>query len=123
MRDLIISALAKIGIHINGALADRLNNLIERQSDDDDERSDLIDRMASAAGIDRSTLLQILSGSIETPPEQRLRGFAEILGVSLESLTALVGNKKEDEISLTFKRLFEKIYIRETKKANSNRSE
>lgn len=98
MKDMIINSFAKIGIHINGALADRLNSLLSSKSEDDDDRSDIIDRMASAAGIERNTLLKILSGDIETPPEDRLRGFAEVLGVSLESLTALVGNHLEGDL-------------------------
>lgn len=96
-KQMIINSLGKLGIQINGALADRLNNLLNQRSDDDDERSDLIDRMASAAGIERDTLLKILSGDIETPPEDRLRGFAEVLGVSLESLKTLVDNKKGED--------------------------
>ncbi len=82
----------------NGALSDRLNRLLDQRSGgDDDERSNLIDRMASAAGISRSTVTQILAGEIETPPEQRLRGFAEVFGVSLRSLMSLVDNSEEGD--------------------------
>jgi len=97
MRDQIIGILRSVGIVINGALADRLNSLLESKSDDSDERSDLIDRMASAAGIDRSTLLQILRGDIETPPDERLQGFAEVLGVSFDSLKSLVSNSQNGD--------------------------
>ncbi len=82
----------------NGQLADRLNRLLDQRSDGDAEaRSELIDRMASAAGISRSTVSQILRAEIEIPPEDRLRGFAEVLGVSLESLMSLVDNSEEGD--------------------------
>lgn len=100
MKEQIIEALKSMGIMVNGALADRLNSLLESRSDDTDERSDLIDRMASAAGIDRSTLLQILRGDIETPPDERLRGFAEALGVSFDSLKSLVSNSTNGDSAM-----------------------
>ena len=51
------------------------------------DRKDLsIEEVARAGGISPSTLNQILGGSIAVPPERRLRGFARILGVSLDSL-------------------------------------
>jgi transcriptional regulator with XRE-family HTH domain len=82
----------------NGQLADRLNRLLDQLSDGDAEaRSELIDRMASAAGISRSTVSQILRAEIEIPPEDRLRGFAEVLGVSLESLMSLVDNSEKGD--------------------------
>ena len=72
----------------NGAsLAARLEELIEEQINDDTERDDVLDAMASAAGIERGTVNQILNGSIDCPPVERLEGFAEALGTSLESLT------------------------------------
>ena len=82
---------------INGALADRLNREIDRKSSDDDEKSSLIDRMASAGGIERDTLLKILSGDIETPPDNRLRGFARVLSISFESLKNLVSNNQKGD--------------------------
>ena len=63
------------------SLAARLNELIG-----DDDRSGKIERMASAAGIDSSTVNQILNGSINCPPMNRLEGFARSLDVSVDSL-------------------------------------
>ena len=63
-------------------LASRLNELIG-----DDDRSGKIERMASAAGIDSSTVNQILNGSINCPPMNRLEGFARTLNVSVDTLT------------------------------------
>lgn len=97
MRDKIIDTLKAIGISVNGALADRLNSLLESESDDSDDRSDLIDRMASAGGIARDTMLAILAGDIETPPDNRLQGFAEALGVSFDSLKSLVSNSQNED--------------------------
>ena len=64
------------------SLAARLNELIG-----DDDRSSKIDRMAGAAGIDSSTVNQILNGSINCPPMNRLEGFARSLNVSVDTLT------------------------------------
>lgn len=49
-----------------------------------------IRRMASAAGIDVSTIMQILRGEIDHPPARRLRGFAEALGISYGRLVDAV---------------------------------
>ena len=64
-------------------LAMLLNNAIG----DGDDRADTIDMMATAAGIEASTVNQILDGEIDCPTMDRLEGFAEALsGVSLSSL-------------------------------------
>lgn len=65
------------------ALGTFLNNAIDGMSG---ERSDIIERIASAADISESTVGQILNGSIECPPVDRLRGFARVLGISLDSM-------------------------------------
>ena len=68
------------------SLAARLNELIGA-----DDRSGTIDRMASAAGIDSSTVNQILNGSINCPPMNRLEGFARTLSVSVDNLIEAAG--------------------------------
>ena len=68
------------------SLAARLNELIG-----DDDRTGTIDRMASAAGIDSSTVNQILNGSINCPPMNRLEGFARTLSVSVDNLIEAAG--------------------------------
>ena len=47
--------------------------------------------MASAAGIDSSTVNQILNGSINCPPMNRLEGFARTLSVSVDNLIEAAG--------------------------------
>lgn len=74
-------------------LAQRLNSLIDKNSGD---RADVINRMAKAAGIKPSTVHQILNGSIEVPPDERLRGFARVLGVSLQHLKAALPKRFTD---------------------------
>ena len=63
-------------------LADTLNEIIG----DDDDRTDTIESMASEAGIEASTVNQILNGEIDCPPMNRLESFASALGVSVQSL-------------------------------------
>ncbi|MFA6219601.1 MAG: HK97 family phage prohead protease [Erythrobacter sp.] len=78
-------------------LARALNARIDQQAgNDDDERSAIIDRMASAAGIERGTVLQILRGDIETPPEERIRGFARVLDIPVARLEALLERGDDD---------------------------
>ena len=69
------------------ALGSHLNKVIDAQVTESKTRTDIIEAMAAAAGISTSTVNQILSGSINCPPLNRLRGFASALGVSLKSLT------------------------------------
>jgi len=72
-------------------LSRRLNARLDERAKDAAARSALIDRMAEEAGIERGTVLQILRGEIAAPPEERLRGFAKVLGfVMADDLTALV---------------------------------
>lgn len=52
-------------------------------------------QLASAAGIDESTVGQIVNGDIEIPPERRLRGFARVLGVSIGRLMSLLPKKDQ----------------------------
>lgn len=68
-----------------------LNDAIGRQAKAPGEAPALVERMAREAGIEPGTVQQILRGEIETPPRERLAGFARVLGVSLETLTDAVG--------------------------------
>ncbi len=68
------------------SLASRLNARISALALSSEEEAALIAKMAAAAGIETGTVRQILRGDIETPPEERLRGFAKALDVSFESL-------------------------------------
>lgn len=68
-------------------LASLLNNAIDaidESSSDERSRAAVVDEMASSADIDASTVNQILSGGIECPPRQRLRGFASVSGIPSE---------------------------------------
>ena len=63
-----------------GALSELLNGNITEQTDKD--------AMAADAGITRSTLDQILAGSIECPPQERISAMAAYVGVSVGALEA-----------------------------------
>lgn len=76
----------------NGAsLASSLNSAIDSMVTDNKSRGDIIDDMASAAGISESTVGQILSGDVNCPPIDRLEGFASVLNVSMKSLEDAAG--------------------------------
>lgn len=77
------------GKNIKGvSLARVLNNAIDRMTNDDTSRGDIIRRIASASGVGASTIGQILNGSINCPPLRRLRGFVRVLGMSMNSLVS-----------------------------------
>jgi len=65
-----------------------LNGAIDDMADDDTPRADIIEQMGSAAGISASTVNSILNEEINCPPIERLEGFAEVLGVSVDDLIA-----------------------------------
>jgi len=70
-------------------LASVMTDIIEEQLGDEGEEPsarDLTERLASAAGIEPGTVLQILAADIACPPLDRLRGFAEALDVPLQRL-------------------------------------
>lgn len=69
-------------------LAALLGNAIDAAVTDTTDRAAVIDAMASAAGIDAGTVDQILAGEINCPPIERLRGFADVLDLSIEQMTA-----------------------------------
>ena len=54
------------------------------------------DELAKAMGISPNTLNQIETGSIERPPDERLRGAARILKVSFEHLIGLLPKSKRE---------------------------
>ena len=83
----------KMGVSMKGArLRALLEPAIERLMEDKDmTRAMVIEEMAEAAGIEASTVNQILSesGAINRPPPERLRGFARVLpGVTFAELDA-----------------------------------
>jgi len=78
-------------------LSRRLNARLDERAEDAAARSGLIDRMATEAGIERGTVLQILRGEIATPPEERLRGFAKVLGLKADDLIDLVDLAETEE--------------------------
>ncbi len=73
-------------------LGDRLRALLR-------EKGLTVAKLASAGGIDESTMGAILSGDIARPPDRRLRGFAEALDVSFDSLLALIPEERRAEAS------------------------
>lgn len=71
------------------ALGSFLSNAIDNMRG---ERSEIVERIANAAGISESTVGQILNGSIICPPINRLRAFATILRISMDSILT-AGNR------------------------------
>jgi len=73
---------------------------IDQSGDDDRSRADVVDQMASAANIDRSTVNDILSAEIVCPPRERLNGFASVDGLpSFSDLTEAAAADGCDEQS------------------------
>lgn len=70
------------------ALAAELNRLIDNQVTEERTREDVIGEMAAAAGIEAGTVNQILDGSINCPPIDRLEGFAGVLDVDVSELVS-----------------------------------
>gem|GEM_PF-3029471 len=99
----------KMGVSVKGArLRALLDPAIERLMGSRDwSRAEVVEAMASAAGIDVGTVNQILtegSGSINRPPPGRLRGFARVLpGVTFAQLNdaaaADAGESGDDDAS------------------------
>ena len=84
-----LEARYKAAEHRGAALVALLESNLP--GEDDSERPERIAAMATAAGIDPSTVQQILAGTIDNPPADRLRGFADSLeGVSYDALVAAV---------------------------------
>ncbi len=73
-------------VSMGAKLAAALNRAIDAKAGDGD-RAAVVASTASAGGIDAGTLNQILNGSIDCPPLERLQGFARSLGVGVGTLT------------------------------------
>jgi len=72
-------------------LGDRLRQLRDRKG--------LTNKQLGAAmGIDESTVGQILSGDIQRPPDERLRGAAKVLDVTFESLRDLIPESAREAV-------------------------
>lgn len=87
------------------ARGERLAVLLEDLLPDDARfRAEQIDRMAQAAGIPPSTVMQILRREIDAPPRERLDGFARVLNIDVDRLlqaaTADGGNYGERALPL-----------------------
>jgi HK97 family phage prohead protease len=81
-----LNALLPI-VTLGAALGRLLDETIDDEVTDDRTRGDIIDDMAGAAGIAPDTVRNIINGSIDCPPLDRLEGFAETLsGVSINQL-------------------------------------
>jgi uracil-DNA glycosylase family 4 len=75
------------------AKASKLGEFLKRKRD---EKGFSNEDLAMAAGVDVSTMNQILGGSIERPPDERLRALARKLGTSFETLISLVPPDRRD---------------------------
>jgi len=77
---------AELGAAMKGrALAAFIENQLP---DDDEDRAEMVGRMATAASISVSTVNQIARGEVTCPPLERLEAFAGVLSVSVGALTA-----------------------------------
>jgi transcriptional regulator with XRE-family HTH domain len=72
----------------------RLGDFIGRTMKEKDVTAE---QLARAGGITPATLMQIVRGEIERPPDERLRGFAKALGVSFERLLSLIPRELREE--------------------------
>jgi hypothetical protein len=70
------------------SLAATLNDAVDEVTSDDMPRADIIAQMASQAGIDESTVNDILNANIDCPPIGRLEGFSEVLDIDLETIVS-----------------------------------
>lgn len=68
-------------------LGSMLSDAVDGMVTDDLPRADIIQQLADAAGISSSTVNQIINGSIQCPPVDRIEAFAGVLDVSIASLT------------------------------------
>lgn len=69
-----------------GTLATLLNNLIDGQVTEERSREQIIEEIATEAGIESAMVDQILNGEIGCPPVERFEAFAKVLGASVESM-------------------------------------
>lgn len=70
-------------------LGRRLNQLIDEKAvKEDRDRADIIEEMADEAGISTNTVNQILNGTINCPPIERLEAFARVLDTTVEDLVS-----------------------------------
>lgn len=75
---------------LGAALGGRLMELIDAYAEANDMTlEDVREAAGSAAGVSGDTVANIESGEINCPPVERLEGFAEFFGVSLEYLLEL----------------------------------
>jgi transcriptional regulator with XRE-family HTH domain len=63
----------------------------EMLSGSDKSRSDVVEEIATAAGVETSTVNDILAGNVEAPSEEQLQGFSDVLGVSMDEMMEAMG--------------------------------
>jgi len=74
---------------LTSVLNDRMKKELGKEKDSvkrSFKKAKLIQKMASAAGIEPTTVRQILNGTISNPPDQRLKGFARVLDTEFSTL-------------------------------------
>lgn len=74
------------------SLASLLNARIDELETDDTPRSQIIEDMASEAGISAGTVNSILDQTINCPPLERLQGFSSALDISESSIVSAAEN-------------------------------
>jgi hypothetical protein len=69
------------------SLSNLLEPLVSEAAEDEDvDEADIMGRIAEAAGMDESTIANIVNGDIQCPDQDRFRAFAEVLDVTVEEL-------------------------------------
>ncbi len=95
------------------SLGTLLTSIIAKKATNRKERSDLIQKLADKAGITTEAVYMILTAKIKCPPTKRLSAFADVLGVSEETLKAAARkdgcqiDKQEREPNMSAKLVFD----------------
>lgn len=79
-----------MGRSLARTLENRIDQLADARATDEltmsEARSQVIRQMGNEADIEPGTVRQILNAEIDCPPPERIRGFAQALDVSAQSL-------------------------------------
>ena len=75
----------------------RLNGLINESTDSASERNSVAMEIKSASNATDGLIGQVLSGEVMRPSNDVMKGFADVLGVSVNSLIALADNDIKGE--------------------------
>ncbi len=90
IRDMAGIALSEKGKNVKIKLGPELSGLmmraIEGMVDEETTRADVISKIAEASGIEEGTVNAIVSGEIDCPPIDRIRGIAQALDLQMDTV-------------------------------------